>query len=68
MTSGRWQPRRLGLLGGLCEELVYRGFALQGLRRRGAGIVVACLLASLAFVAQHGLKSLSQWSAAVLPH
>ncbi|WP_244149960.1 CPBP family intramembrane glutamic endopeptidase [Xanthomonas sacchari] len=51
----------MGLLGGLCEELVYRGFALQGLRRRGAGIVGACLLASLAFVAQHGLKSLSQF-------
>ena len=51
----------MGLLGGLCEELVYRGFALQGLRRRGVPIVVACVLASLAFVAQHGLKSVSQF-------
>lgn len=51
----------MGLLGGLCEELVYRGFALQGLRRRGVPIVVACVLASLVFVAQHGLKSVSQF-------
>ncbi|WP_031339161.1 CPBP family intramembrane glutamic endopeptidase [Xanthomonas maliensis] len=51
----------MGLLGGLCEELVYRGFALQGLRRRGVWTGVACMLASLAFVAQHGLKSVSQF-------
>ncbi len=60
-----WQARLIyvvmGLLGGLCEELVYRGFALRGLRRRGVGIAVACVVASLAFVAQHGLKSVSQF-------
>jgi uncharacterized protein len=51
----------MGLLGALCEELVYRGFALQGLRRRGVPTIVASVLASLAFVAQHGLKSISQF-------
>lgn len=51
----------MGLLAGLCEELVYRGFAIRALRSRGLHAALAVPLAALPFVFQHGLKSLDQF-------
>jgi uncharacterized protein len=59
-------PQRLifvfmGLVAGLCEELVYRGFAINSLRSRGLNQWLACLAACIPFVFQHGLKSIEQF-------
>lgn len=51
----------MGLLAGLSEELVYRGFAINALRSRGLYGVLAVPLAAIPFVFQHGLKSLDQF-------
>jgi uncharacterized protein len=51
----------MGLAGGLCEELVYRGFAINALRSRGLNRWFACIAAALPFVFQHGLKSIDQF-------
>lgn len=51
----------MGLAAGLCEELVYRGFAIAGLRSRGLHAALAVPLAAIPFVFQHGLKSLDQF-------
>lgn len=50
----------LGLLAGLCEELVYRGFAIGALRSRGMNRWLAVLVAAVPFVLQHGLKAIEQ--------
>ncbi|MCC4598094.1 CPBP family intramembrane metalloprotease [Xanthomonas campestris pv. phormiicola] len=60
-TASRMVFICMALLGGLCEELVYRGFALQALRSRGLGAWVSSGVATLAFVFQHGLKSIDQF-------
>jgi len=59
-------PQRLvfifmGLSAGLCEELVYRGFAIRALRSRGINQWLAALVAAFPFVFQHGLKSIEQF-------
>lgn len=59
-------PQRLvfifmGLAAGLCEELVYRGFAIRALRSRGINQWLAALIAAFPFVFQHGIKSLGQF-------
>lgn len=51
----------MGLAAGLCEELVYRGFAINALRSRGLHAALAVPLAAIPFVFQHGLKSLDQF-------
>lgn len=51
----------MGLFAGLAEELVYRGFAISALRRRGLHAALAVPLAALPFVFQHGLKSIAQF-------
>lgn len=51
----------MGLAAGVCEELVYRGFAIAGLRSRGSGAWLAVPLAAIPFVFQHGLKSAEQF-------
>lgn len=51
----------MGLAAGLCEELVYRGFAIRGLESRGVHRWLAVVIAAIPFVFQHGLKSLDQF-------
>ncbi len=51
----------MGLAAGLCEELVYRGFAISSLKSRGMNLWLAALLAAFTFVFQHGLKSIDQF-------
>ena len=51
----------MGLAAGLCEELVYRGFAISSLKSRGMNHWLAALLAAFPFVFQHGLKSIDQF-------
>ena len=49
------------LQNGLCEELVYRGFAINSLRSRRLSPWLAIPIAAIPFVFQHGLKSLDQF-------
>lgn len=51
----------MGLAAGLCEELVYRGFAIRSLKSRGINHWLAAFLAAIPFVFQHGLKSIDQF-------
>ena len=51
----------MGLAAGLCEELVYRGFAIRSLKSRGINYWFAAFIAAFPFVFQHGLKSLDQF-------
>ena len=51
----------MALAAGLCEELVYRGFAIRALEGQRVNRWLAVLVASLPFVFQHGLKSLDQF-------
>ena len=51
----------MALAAGLCEELVYRGFAIRSLESRGINRWAAIVLAAFPFVFQHGLKSLDQF-------
>ena len=51
----------MGLAAGLCEELVYRGFAINSLDSRGLNRWLAIPVAAIPFVFQHGLKSLDQF-------
>lgn len=51
----------MGLVAALCEELVYRGFAIRALASRGLHPWLAVPLAGLPFVFQHGLKSVAQF-------
>ena len=65
LTPKTW-PQRLifvamGLVAGLCEELVYRGFAINALRSQGMNRWIAIVVASFPFVFQHGLKSIAQF-------
>lgn len=51
----------MGLMAAICEELVYRGFAINAMRSRGLGKWLAVPVAAIPFVFQHGLKSLDQF-------
>jgi membrane protease YdiL (CAAX protease family) len=51
----------MGLAAGLCEELVYRGFAIRAMKGRGMNQWLASLVAAIPFVFQHGLKSLDHF-------
>ena len=52
----------MALAAGLCEELVYRGFAIRSLKSRGINHWLAAFIAAFPFVFQHGLKSIDQFS------
>jgi membrane protease YdiL (CAAX protease family) len=51
----------MGLTAGLCEELVYRGFAITAMKSRSMNQWLASLVAAIPFAFQHGLKSLDQF-------
>ncbi|MEO6384473.1 MAG: type II CAAX endopeptidase family protein [Thermomonas sp.] len=51
----------MGLVAAPCEELVYRGFAINALRSRGWSPWLAVPVAAVPFVFQHGLKSLDHF-------
>lgn len=51
----------MGLVAAPCEELVYRGFAINALRSRGWSAWLAVPAAAVPFVFQHGLKSIDQF-------
>lgn len=51
----------MGLVAGLTEELVYRGFAVRVLESYGINKWLAVVTAAIPFVFQHGLKSLDQF-------
>ncbi len=51
----------MGLVAGLAEELVYRGFAITALESHKINKWLAVFLAAIPFVFQHGLKSIDQF-------
>lgn len=51
----------MGLVAGLSEEIVYRGFAIRALESNGVNKWVAVAIAAVPFVFQHGLKSIDQF-------
>lgn len=51
----------MALVAGLCEELVYRGFAINALKSLKVNKWLAILIAAIPFVFQHGLKSIDQF-------
>lgn len=50
-----------GLVAGISEEFVYRGFAIESLARYGVNKWITVLIAAIPFVFQHGLKSIDQF-------
>lgn len=51
----------MGLVAGLAEEIVYRGFAIKTLESNGVNKWLAVLIATIPFIFQHGLKSIDQF-------
>ncbi|MHA7129277.1 CPBP family intramembrane glutamic endopeptidase [Algoriphagus namhaensis] len=51
----------MGLVAGLAEEIVYRGFAIKTLQSNKVNKWVAVLVATIPFIFQHGLKSIDQF-------
>lgn len=51
----------MGLMAGLTEEIIYRGFAIKILEKNGVNKWLGMIIASIPFVFQHGLKSLDQF-------
>lgn len=60
-TSARIIFIIMGLVAGLSEEIVYRGFAVKALVSNKINQWFAILIAAIPFVFQHGLKSLDQF-------
>ncbi len=52
----------MGLVAGLSEEIVYRGFAIKSLMSNNINKWLAILIATIPFIFQHGLKSIDQFS------
>ncbi len=50
-----------GLVAGISEEFVYRGFAIQSLEKYNVNKWLAVVIAAIPFVFQHGLKSIDQF-------
>lgn len=50
-----------GLVGGIAEEFVYRGYAIQALEKYNLNKWIAVLIAAIPFVFQHGIKSIDQF-------
>lgn len=51
----------MGLVAGLAEEFVYRGFAINALKSLKVNRWLAIVIAAIPFVFQHGLKSIDQF-------
>lgn len=51
----------MGLVAGLAEEIVYRGFAIRALGSYSLNKWLTVIIAAIPFVFQHGLKSLDQF-------
>lgn len=51
----------MGLVAGLAEEIVYRGFAIKALESNKVNNWVAVFVATIPFIFQHGLKSIDQF-------
>lgn len=51
----------MGLVAGLSEEIVYRGYAIRGLQSLGLHKWLTVILATIPFIFQHGLKSIDQF-------
>ncbi len=51
----------MGLVAGLAEEIVYRGFAIKALESNKINKWFAIFIASIPFIFQHGLKSIDQF-------
>jgi hypothetical protein len=51
----------MGLVAGLAEEIVYRGFAIKALESNKINKWLAVCIATVPFIFQHGLKSINQF-------
>ncbi len=51
----------MGLVGGISEEIVYRGFAIRALASNRINKWLSVLIAAIPFIFQHGLKSIDQF-------
>lgn len=51
----------MGLMAGLAEEIVYRGFAIKALVSNKINKWIAVVIATIPFIFQHGLKSIDQF-------
>ena len=51
----------MGLMAGLAEEIVYRGFAIKAFVSNKINKWVAVFIAAIPFIFQHGLKSIDQF-------
>lgn len=51
----------MGLVAGLAEEIVYRGFAIKSLESNKINKWFAVFIATIPFIFQHGLKSIDQF-------
>jgi hypothetical protein len=51
----------MAFVGGISEEIVYRGFAITSLIEQQVHKFLAVTIASIPFVFQHGLKSIDQF-------
>lgn len=51
----------MGLMAGLAEEIVYRGFAIKALVSNKINKWMAVVIAAIPFIFQHGLKSIDQF-------
>ncbi|MEQ8880408.1 MAG: CPBP family intramembrane glutamic endopeptidase [Cyclobacteriaceae bacterium] len=51
----------VGLVAGISEEFVYRGFAIQSLEGYNINKWIAVIISAIPFVFQHGLKSIDQF-------
>ncbi len=52
---GRWGVILIAISAGFCEEVIYRGYMMTGLRESGHPAWLAMVLSSLSFVFFHGL-------------
>ena len=52
---GRWSIAVTAITAGFCEELIYRGYMMNALKRNGSGPFAAMALSSLSFVFFHGM-------------
>lgn len=51
----------MGLVAGLSEEIVYRGYAIRALESNKINKWIAVLIATVPFIFQHGIKSIDQF-------
>lgn len=51
----------MGLVAGLSEEIVYRGFAIRALESNKINKWITVLIATIPFIFQHGIKSIDQF-------